>query len=76
MIIDVVFTVVLALAGANPDGTVSIDNATFGFPTRTACMSFRGERIDYVNSKTDAEKKGFTFYISECMAVPVAVITK
>lgn len=71
VIVDVIFTVVLALTSTEGN---QLQQFSAAFPTRAACQSFRGERIDFVNAKTEEEKKGYTFYISECTAVPVAVV--
>jgi hypothetical protein len=71
MIIDVFFTVVLALTAGGETQQVSAV-----FPTLAACKSFRGERIDYVNELPAKDKEGKVFYISECTANPMQKVTK
>ena len=71
IIVDVVFTVVLAMS-STIDGKDVIQHAPFTFDTRAACMSFRGERLDAAADLVKkVENAKITFYISECTAIPV-----
>ena len=70
-VVDSIFAIVLAVFGA--DGNLAGQNS-FAFPNKAACVSFRGEAIDFVTTKTVAERQGQTYYISDCTAVPLAVV--